>query len=133
MELKLKRLGYGAFRQVFVINENYVFKIETDGDWMNIMEAKLWNFVKYTPDLAKWFAPVRFISEDGKILIMDKVDVNKKKYPKKIPAFFTDLKMSNFGWIGDRFVCCDYSSDLIFARLYDKMNKFQTVKKWKDW
>lgn len=43
-------------------------------------------------------------------MIQKRVEHRKRKdYPKYIPAVFTDTKLKNFGWIGDRFVCCDYS------------------------
>ena len=130
MKLILKQLGSGAFRSVFQFTEDLVAKIEPDDNFHNVMEYKLWKFVEETPYLRKWFAPCHFLSSNGKVLLMSKVERRSKEhYPKKIPVFFDDLKYDNFGWIDNQFVCCDYASELIFARLYSPM-RMKTAEWW---
>lgn len=112
-----EQIGEGLYRDVYVLkqNPNYVVKVEADPsrttfanvtEWRNYIDNKDWKF------LALWLASCEAINETGQILIQERVNWNNKKrkdYPKYIPSVFTDLKLKNFGWIGDRFVCCDYS------------------------
>lgn len=113
-------LGSGLNRDVYVckVDPNYVVKIEGRNgygafanatEWRHYCDNAEWKF------LEQWLAPCLFINETGNILIQRRVDQSRprKDYPKYIPALFTDLKLTNFGWIGDRFVCCDYSFFLI--------------------
>jgi hypothetical protein len=52
--------------------------------------------------------PIR-ISPAGAVLIMQKADpIREAELPKKLPALFTDLKISNWGIINGRPVCIDY-------------------------
>jgi len=107
-------IGSGSYRDVFNHNENskLVVKIENreaHGD--NWAELRLWRAVENT-EYAKWFAPCKYISTNGIILYQRKtapIETKEKKIPKEIPAFFTDVKRSNFGWIGNQLVCHDYS------------------------
>jgi len=123
-----KKLGYGAYRDVyeFSIDNSFVIKIAKDeeGRAVNLLENKLWWEISETP-IAKWFAPVISVSEAGEYLIQKKIEVlPKEQYPKKIPYFFTDTKYSNFGWLkGKGFVCCDFGSFNIFRGLNSKMKK----------
>ena len=123
-----KRLGFGAFREVFELraNDAYVVKIAIDdaGRAVNLLENKIWGEISETP-LAKWFAPVFAVSSSGKYLIQQKVEqLPKEQYPKKIPRFFTDTKYSNFGWLkGKGFVCCDFGSFNMFRGGSTKMVK----------
>lgn len=112
-----EKIGEGLYRDVYVLKQNpkYVVKVETDPsrttfanvtEWRNYINNKDWTF------LEKWLASCEAINETGQILIQERVSWDGKKrkdYPKYIPSIFTDLKLKNFGWIGDRFVCCDYS------------------------
>ncbi len=107
-------LANGSSRQVFLHaqNPNWVVKIE-DGvrSFQNVIEWELWISVKDTP-LAKWFAPCVYISPGGQILVMERTS-QPKAYPDKLPAFFTDLKLTNFGMYKPmmsrpQFVCHDY-------------------------
>lgn len=104
------KLGSGQFRDVYQCNiiRNAVVKVSTEPQ-ANWCEYNVWQSVadqKY----AKWFAPVLWISPGGHLLIMQKARMLKyeDKKPAKIPSFFTDLKLSNFGWIGKQLVCTDY-------------------------
>jgi hypothetical protein len=38
------------------------------------------------------------------------------KWPTALPAFFTDFKRENFGFIDGRFVCHDYGTTLLMER-----------------
>lgn len=110
-----KKISAGAYREVYTIKDcrSYVIKIERDlsnapfanvGEYLNFIENRFW--VKIKPYLAECV----IISNDGKVLVQTKIrQGDHHKFPKKIPSMFTDLKYQNFGWIGKRFVCCDYS------------------------
>lgn len=105
-------IGAGSFRDVYKYkqDDNLVIKCAFDDPQMNILEMEVWEMVKYT-EIAKWFAPCISISECGMFLIQKKVETGRKKdYPKKIPAFFSDCKYTNYGWLDNKFVCVDYGS-----------------------
>ena len=108
-------IGVGLYRDVYVLKQdsNYVVKIERDmshgtfanaTEWRHYINNREWDWFE------QWLAPCELITETGQLLIQRRIEHRKRKdYPKYIPAIFTDTKLSNFGWIGDRFVCCDYS------------------------
>jgi len=112
-----EKIGIGLNRDVYILKADprFVVKIERDpsqGMFSNVTEYRYyvqnieWKF------LSDWLAPCVAINETGQVMIQQRVNWEGKRrqdYPKKIPAMFTDLKFKNFGWIGDRFVCCDYS------------------------
>lgn len=110
-----KVIGKGMYRTVYELKRDpdYVVKIERDPsrgtfanvtEWRNYINNKDWNYLK------DWLAPCIGINETGQVLIQQRIRHGRRKdYPKYVPAIFTDLKLSNFGWIGDKFVCCDYS------------------------
>ena len=108
-----EQIGSGQFRDVYVLKDNpkYVVKIERDpsrGMFINVQEWT--NFInhRYT-SIEKWLAPCEFINETGQIMVQRRVVHKARKfYPTTIPYVFTDLKLNNFGWIGKRFVACDY-------------------------
>lgn len=122
------RLGYGAYRDVFEFkfNQKYVVKvaIEDSGRQANLLEEKVWREIDMTP-VAKWFAPVVRVSGQGKYLIQERIEpLPKAQYPKEIPAFFTDTKYANFGWLeGKGFVCCDFGSFNIFRGVSTRLKK----------
>lgn len=129
-------INSGCSREVFeyVHDKNYVIKIESEsGKGDNFLEWDIWNSVKYTEN-AKWFAPCFWISPNGMLLIQRKTKdfYFKSKAPDRIPSFFTDIKPSNFGWIGNQLVAHDYafSSCMVMSEAATK-NKTQSVKgKW---
>lgn len=108
------KIGKGINREVFVLkqNSNYVVKVEGDpssGAFANVLEWR--NYCDYRDVIAfgKYLAPCELITETGQILVQRRVGFKMRKdYPKYIPAVFTDLKIQNYGWIGNQFVCCDY-------------------------
>lgn len=113
-----KRLGFGAYRTVYEyrFNSKYVLKIADDvnGRAENLLENRIWWQINLTP-AARWFAPIMEVSIAGQFLIQHKIEqLPHEQYPKKIPAFFTDTKYSNFGWLDGKFVCCDFGSFNIF-------------------
>ena len=110
-------IGGGIHRMVFEYNldPTKVVKIEIDNTGSNNNEFEVWNEVRwYTGKLSyvpRWFAPCHWISPCGRIMLQSKTKpyVENEKYkPDKIPAFLTDLKPDNFGYIGKQLVCHDY-------------------------
>lgn len=108
--------GYGTTRAIYThaTDPTLMVKVETDaGSYNNIMEWEAWKSVKDT-EFAKWFAPCVQISGAGLVLTMKKCTVaTARELPRKVPAFFTDLKAENWGWYEDRFVCLDYGLHLL--------------------
>lgn len=128
-----KKLGAGVYRTVYEYNldNRYVIKIEPNSTESNITEYLLWSEIKgLIGDLAwvkDWFAPILWMSPNGKILVMRKTDEKaNKERPKAVPAFFTDLKRDNFGWIGNKFVCHDYG---FFHKFINYSSKMQSIHK----
>lgn len=111
--LLAKPIGRGAARVVFetYLDPKIVVKVENQmQSFQNPIEWERWNMVVGTP-AAKWFAPCVRISPCGTVLIQKKaIPAQPHQYPKKVPAFFTDLKRTNFGIIDGKFVCVDYGS-----------------------
>lgn len=132
-----KKLGSGAYRAVYEHNwdDKWVIKVESNSTHCNLTEYILWDEIQGLCGnlswVKEWFAPIQWISPNGKLLCMQKTSEfpkNKKlTRPKEIPAFFTDVKWENFGWIGNRFVCHDYGFLYKFIK-YEK--KIQKVKQW---
>lgn len=126
------QIGFGVHRKVydFIPNKDYVIKVakDDDGRAVNLMEARIFNEIRYTP-AEKWFAPVIEVSGRGKYLLQRKIEsLPKDQYPEEIPAFFTDTKYQNFGYLKEagkkgRFVCCDFGSFNIFQGITTKMKK----------
>lgn len=104
-------IGSGVSRGVYVYGPDpkYVLKIETEeGWWQNIMEWETYQEAKDTP-AGKWFAPCERISDNGKILLQRRTNpLGWRERPKKMPRFFTDLKLTNFGTIDGQVVAHDY-------------------------
>lgn len=108
-------LDFGLHRNVYILKQNphYVVKEEKDlsqGYYCNIMEFRTWINNKEWTTFSKWLAPSVMMRKDGYLLIQKRVRFyEKREYPSHIPSLFTDLKRTNFGWIGNRLVCCDYA------------------------
>lgn len=111
-------LGRGMSRHVYkyAMMKNAVIKFEELGYYQNVMEYETWDRVRHT-DVAKWFAPCHYISPCGRILIQGyATDLVWEKRPEKIPSFFTDLKIENWGKYKGRPVCRDYGTHLMFEK-----------------
>jgi hypothetical protein len=119
-------LGSGMSRTVFecAILPGYVVKVESDPHhhYQNIMEWRTWCFVQHTA-ASRWFAECRWISPNGKILIQERTyPARPSNFPRKVPAWFTDLKRANWGLAQskkkggkpgrDWLVCHDYGTSL---------------------
>jgi hypothetical protein len=113
-----QQLGSGAFRDVYVFKHDHrwVIKIERNmknGSFANATEWCNWLNHELFFDFSKFMAPCLSISEYSNVLIqrraMREIDGCRKPFPEKIPNWFTDTKRDNFGFIGNQFVCVDYS------------------------
>lgn len=126
-----RRLGEGTYRTVYEYNlqpEKYVVKTENNSTNSNIAEYIIWDEVQgLTNELAwvkEWFAPIKYCSPNGKIIIMERTrECPDKKRPDKVPEFFMDVKYNNFGWIGNKFVCHDYGFIFRFLKYEKKFQK----------
>ena len=104
-------IGESSSRKVYsFVDSKYVIKFETeDRHFQNVNEWNVWEHVEQT-EYARWFAPCKYISPCGKVLIQEFADpiLHSSELPKAVPSFFTDLKVLNFGLIGKQLVCVDY-------------------------
>lgn len=108
-------ISHGLSRYVYEMNNDphKVVKICTGNVKQNILEHEVWDRIRET-EHAKWFAPVYHISQDGRVLIQHKTKpVTREELPDKIPAFFTDMKVTNWGRVYKRIVCHDYGMNLL--------------------
>lgn len=123
-----ERLGGGVAREVFQHRHapGWVIKVERQHHYQNVLEWDTWCEV-WNTEHAKWFAPVRFISPCGKILIQEKTEP-LKCLPKEIPAHFTDVKLENMGRWKGRPVFHDYGMMLALRRgLTKRMKKAKVL------
>ena len=122
-------IGYGRDRTVYMcaLNTSFVIKVEYgERSFQNRVEWETWEYVSGGP-YEKWFAPCNRISPCG-TLLFQKRTTPVQKLPKKLPAFFTDLKCENFGMFEGRLVCHDYGTIAAnIRRTFTK--KTQTVPK----
>lgn len=122
------KLGEGAAREVFVnrVDPNLVVKIEMGAQsFQNIAEWEFWTWAQGSP-MEKWLAPCRLISTCGSVLMMDRVyPLRHAEYPKRLPAFLSDLKPENFGKHPKTglVVACDYGLGLSAIRTADRTLK----------
>lgn len=111
-------IGKGVFRQVYdcAIDDSLIIKIEYSDSrlFCNCTEWNVWNTVKGT-EFEKYFAPCVKISMGGQVLLMKKTQP-LKKYPEKIPAFFTDTKRANYGKYNGSFCCHDYAGNFLIEK-----------------
>lgn len=124
------KLGAGSTRAVYVndLNPAQVVKIEHGNGFQNVQEWLLWQEVKDKPELAKWFAPCDHISPNGLLLVMRRTEQPKIAYPDAVPAFFTDLKLTNWGELDGRIVCHDYG---LLARFYSLNKRTKKADWWR--
>lgn len=114
------QLGEGAYRKVYrlTLTPEYVVKIEAGAfNFSNIHEWDVWERVKHTKH-AKWFAPCEHISPCGTVLVQKfcKDIDDDALLPEEVPAFFTDIKKSNFGMLNNNIVCRDYGFNLLMEK-----------------
>lgn len=111
-------IGEGCYRKVFEckLRPELVVKVEEepeDGyrEFHNVAEAKFWKYNEQHTAVSKWLAPIIYSSPDGFILLQKKVRMahDTDELPRQLPAFLTDLKVGNFGWLGNQLVCIDYA------------------------
>jgi len=128
-----KQLGEGVYRSVYEYNldPKYVIKIEPRNTECNMSEYMLWDEIRGLKNelawVKDWFAPIKYISPNGKILVMERAyEKPQKERPRKVPKFFSDCKRDNWGWIGNKFVCYDYG---FLHRFIKYENKFKTIPK----
>lgn len=123
-------LGEGTYRSTFAYAldpKKYVVKIEKESTSCNLVEYMMWQEIEgLCGDLEwvkKWFAPVKWVSPNGKVLIMERTFEKDLKRPEKVPKFLWDVKANNFGWIGKNFVCHDYGQFYNFLHYPKGMKK----------
>lgn len=128
-----QQLGFGCYRDVYELKQNsqYVVKIQrdaSDGMFANVTEWRNWINNERWDFLSNYLAPCLLITNNGRVLIQKRVTFKSKElYPQYVPVMFTDLKISNFGWIKDKFVCCDYAY-IPLAFVQKGKSKMQQVK-----
>lgn len=108
-----------------------VAKIELRSrSFQNVIEAETWDRIKETK-WARWFAPVASISPAGTMLLMRRTSAaTRDDFPKKIPAFFTDTKLENWGRLNGQLVCHDYGIHLLMER--GMTNDMRCAKWWSE-
>lgn len=102
-------IGRGMSRATFSskVLPDCVVKVEDGaGDFQNIKEWELWQAVRHTK-FAKWFAPCRWISPNGIVLVMERT-TPAWEFPAEMPVFLTDYKRENYGMLNGQLVCHDY-------------------------
>lgn len=121
-----EEIGRGAARIVYQhrTDPTLVVKVEHQGgSFQNVREAEFWWEVAETK-WKKWFAPVVYVSGCGTVIIQKKCEsLEKKKYPKRVPQFFTDKKYDNFGMLDGKFVCFDYGTMPFVSDFKDRLVK----------
>ena len=124
-------VGTGQYRQVYSLefDDTCVIKLEDKyAKFSNVKEWEVWSAVKGT-SYAKWFAPCVKISGNGAWLIQKKTTpARMEELPKEVPAFFTDLKLSNWGRLGKQIVCHDYGNHLLLEQGMTKRMRKPTWK-----
>ena len=124
-------IGSGSYRRVYecAINNRWVVKIEKNfnNSFSNAEEYGVWEGAKEMKDsfYKNWLAPCHFISPNGRVLIQSKTrQALPHEYPTEIPAWFTDMKLTNYGMIGKKFVCHDYGNNkLLDSGFVKRMRK----------
>lgn len=115
-----KKLGEGSCRTVYecALDKTHVIKFEEGAQrFQNVMEWQVWDRVQWVKGIGPWFCPLVAISPCGTILIQKKAeDLRPNELPKRVPAFFTDLKLENWGRYQGRPVIRDYGVHLLMER-----------------
>ncbi len=105
-------IGAGEFRIVYAHahRKDLVLKFEIDSQsFQNVSEWEFWNDNKDDKKVARWLAPVEYISACGIILAMKRTTKPAKaNYPRVLPEFLVDRKRQNFGLYKGKLVAHDY-------------------------
>lgn len=136
------KVGEGQFRAVYehALDPTKVIKVEygherkevhdsvKNNSFCNVQEYLLYREIEGLKGslswVKDWFAPIHWISPSGHILCMERTfEKENIKRPSKVPEFLLDVKSSNFGWIGDKFVCHDYANVSAMVKYERKMMK----------
>lgn len=130
------KLGAGIHREVYELRilrdlkENFVIKYAPEDPTANILEWEIWDMVQRT-NIAKWFAPCKRLSANGLYLVQQRVEFRPhREYPVMVPNFFSDLKYSNYGWIGDQLVACDYAGFLSCSMTHKWSGRMKKADWW---
>lgn len=121
------RLGFGMSRVTWSSNvlPDCVIKVEENShQFQNIMEWEIWQRVIGTP-FEKWFAPCKWISPNGSVLIMART-TPPAEYPEEMPYFLSDFKRENYGMYQGRLVCHDYGTTLMLE--YGMTKRMRKIK-----
>ena len=119
-----EQIGYdGISRTAYVLrtDERFVVKLEKSGGdyFSNVREWTIWQAASQIPWAVKWLAKTTFISENGRVLVMERTTPfsNGQRTPDRLPVWLTDYKPENYGWgcISGEFVSHDYANDLIIG------------------
>lgn len=107
----------GSHRQIFYCyydNDNCVVKMCQNDTIQNFMEYEIWSQFQYTDEGKKWLAQCPAMSQDGRVLVQERLSplsLGDSRLPDKIPNFFTDTKVQNWGVDKEGNVkCLDYGS-----------------------
>lgn len=109
------KIGEGIHRMVFTckIRNDLVVKVESDNFrfFANVFEMRFWSENQHNTAISKWLAPCEYMSPDGRIMLQKRARPlhDSDVIPNRLPVFLTDIKKSNFGFIGDQLVCVDYA------------------------
>lgn len=122
-------IGRGSARVVYdsQLFPEHVIKVENvAGRFQNVMEWETWLIVRDTK-WAKWFAPCKWISPAGVVLIQAKTTPPPRaSYPEMMPKFFADFKRPNYGLLNEQIVCHDYGVHLLMENgMSDRMKKVE--------
>ena len=116
-----KLIGEGIHRRVFEcrIRPDCVVKVESDPlrYFANVMENKFWSDHFHCPAVKRWLAPIEYLSPDARLMLMKRAEPIREtdKLPDKLPAFLSDRKRANFGFIDGQLVAVDYALSITKA------------------
>ncbi len=120
-------LGEGSGRAVYEcrLDPTIVIKFETGSrHFQNVMEWFVWERVHFVDEVKDWFCPCVSISACGTILIQKKAaNARAKELPNRVPAYFTDFKVENWGIYLGKPVIRDYGTHLMLENGMTKRMK----------